>query len=682
MPPKRPRRRLIDDLDITRLHFVRSPALSPDEETVVFVVETVREDKKKYHTHLWRCRADGSDLRQLTFGERNDTAPVFSPDGRWLVFTAKRGDLPGLHIMPTDGGEARSLVEKDGSFGSVQFTPDGKTIVCTFRASDPPQTLDGKPKPEAAAGDKTPPKKEAPIYRHITRLWYRYDGEGFLPEDRWHVWAFDVATGKGTQLTKGKYDELCPTISPDGKWVAYVTNVRPDPDHDPMRQDLFVVSIRGGKPRRVPTPEGPVDLPSFSPDGTKIAYYGHTDPDGPWGVTPSHLWVVGVNGRPAARDVTPKYDREMYDMTIADTGEGFNAIRPHWSADGRSFTHLISDTGATLIGRVAIRDGRPTPIIRGQYHVQNVAFGRQGKRAAALVSTPTAPGEIAIIDLTKKTATPRFITRMNGDWLRSVQVSRPQEVWFPSTNKVRVQGWMLKPPGFSPRRRYPAIVQVHGGPRTQYGYSFFHEFQMLAARGYVVFYTNPRGSQGRGADWSAAIVNGWGTVDYEDVMAGADWLVKQSYIDPKRLGVTGGSYGGYMTNWIVGHTNRFRAAVTGRSVVELKSFFGTTDVGWDFNREFGGYPWQNEKGYEWMSPLTYAKNIRTPLLIIHNEFDMRCSIEQAEQLFTRLKVLRKTVEFVRFPEEPHGLSRHGRPDRRVARLRHIARWFDKYLKGR
>jgi dipeptidyl aminopeptidase/acylaminoacyl peptidase len=682
VPPKRNARRLIDAEDITRLKFVRAPALSPDEETIVFVVETVAEDKKKYHTHLWRCNTDGSDLRQLTFGERSDSSPAFSPDGKWIAFTSKRDDLPGIHIMPTDGGEARKVVEKDGAFAWVQFTPDCKTIACAFRANDPPQTLDVKPMKSDDSADKKPPKKEAPIYRHITRLWYRYDGEGFLPQDRWHVWMFDVATGKGTQLTKGKFDEVGPTVSPDGKWIAYTTNIRSDPDRDPMRQDLFLVSIKGGKPKRIPTPEGPVDLPSFSPDGSRIAYYGHTDPDGAWGVTPAHIWIVGVNGRPAARDITPKYDREMYDMTIADTGEGFTAIRPRWSKDGRSLTHLISDTGGTLLGRVSIRDGRPASIIHGEYHVQSVAFGQVGKRAAALVSKPTAPGEIAIIDLTKKRSTPKFITRMNGEWLKSVHVSRPQEVWFSSTGKTRVQGWVLKPPTFRAGRRYPAVVEIHGGPRAQYGYSFFHEFQMLAAKGHVVFYTNPRGSQGRGAAYAAAIVNGWGTVDYEDVMAGTDWLSKQSYIDPKRLGVTGGSYGGYMTNWIVGHTNRFRAAVTGRSVVELKSFFGTTDVGWDFNREFGGYPWENEKGYEWMSPLTYAKNIRTPLLIIHNEFDMRCNIEQAEQLFAWLKIMRKTVEMVRFPEEPHGLSRHGRPDRRVARLLQITRWFEKYLKGR
>jgi dipeptidyl aminopeptidase/acylaminoacyl peptidase len=682
--PARPnKRRLIDADDITRIKFVRSPVLSPDEETVVFVIETVPDDRKKYQAHLWRCRVDGSELRQLTFGDRRDTSPVFTPDGKSVAFISKRGDYPGIHLLPLDGGEAKKVVEKDGSFMWLTFTPDGKTIVCAFRPNDPLQTPEpGKAEDKSKSPDGKPPKREAPVYRQITRLWWRYDGDGYLPKERWHIWAFDVASGEARQLTKGKADEMEVAVSPDGRWAAYCTSILADPDREPDLQELFIVPIKGGKPRRIATPPGPVYLPSFSPDGKTIAYFGHDKPGGAYGVTPFHLWMVGVNGNPAAKDKTPRFDREPTDMTIADTGEGFRTVPAHWSKGGRDLTYLFSDTGATLVCRVPARGGVPSPIVRGQYHFQGLSFGKLGKRAVGLVSTPTTPGEVAVIDLTKKTTTPKFITNMNGEWLKSVLVSRPQEIWFTSTNRTRVQGWVLKPPQFRAGRKYPAVVQVHGGPRTQYGYSFFHEFQMLAASGYVVLYTNPRGSQGRGQAFTGAIVNGWGTVDYEDVMAATDWLVRQSYINPKRLGVTGGSYGGYMTNWVVGHTNRFRAAVTGRSVVELRSFFGTTDVGWDFNREFGGYPWDNEEAYKRMSPLTYAKSIRTPLLILHNEFDMRCNIEQAEQLFTWLKMFKRTVELVRFPEEPHGLSRHGRPDRRVARLVHILRWFDKYLKGR
>jgi dipeptidyl aminopeptidase/acylaminoacyl peptidase len=681
--PKRKsgKRRPVAIEDIAKLKFVRSPALSPDEETVVFVVETVSEDRKKYHSHLWRCRADGSELRQLTYGERNDSSPVFSPDGTMIAFVSKRGEYPGIHILPIDGGEARPLVEKDGVLTGLCVTPDSRSIVCSFRANDPPPG-EGKSgaKDEKIADKKA--KRETPVCRHITRLFYRYDGAGFNPKDGFHIWVFDVATGEGRQLTRGRFDELSPAVSPDGKLIAFVSNHRPDPDRDPQRQDLFVVPVKGGKVRRVPTPEGPVEAPSFSPDSSLIAYYGHTHPDGPWGVVPMHTWVVGKAGRPAARDLTPKFDREPIDLTISDTAEGFGMMPPHWSPDGRTLTILVSDTGATLPFQFPAKGGTPRPVFKGNHHVQGVAFGKRGRRAALLIGDAVAPSEIAVISTGKRSSRPRIITKINADWLASVHIAKPQEVWVTSTDRTRVQGWVLKPPGFRTGRKYPAVVEVHGGPRTQYGYTFFHEMQMLAAQGYVVYYCNPRGSQGRGQDFSGAIVNRWGTVDYEDVMAGTDWLMQQRYIDPKRVGVTGGSYGGYMTNWIVGHTNRFKAAVTQRSVVLLETFFGTSDLGWLWNHEFGGQPWENPEGYAQMSPLTYAKNIKTPLLIIHSENDLRCAIEQGEQLYLRLKYMRKTVELVRFPEEPHGLSRHGRPDRRIARLEHILRWFDKYLRRR
>ncbi len=253
-------------------------------------------------------------------------------------------------------------------------------------------------------------------------------------------------------------------------------------------------------------------------------------------------------------------------------------------------------------------------------------------------------------------------------------------MFFKSFDGTDIQGWLLYPPDFKPGRKYPSILEIHGGPRTQYAFSFFHEMQYLAAKGYVVFYTNPRGGSGRGETWAAAIAGGWGDLDYKDCMAAADYLEKQKFINPKKMGVTGGSYGGYMTNWMIGHTNRFAAAVTQRSVVDLKSFVGSSDMGYSLEREFEGWPWTNSENYESRSPLTYYKKVKTPVLIIHSEKDLRCNIEQKENDFRKLKALGKRVEMVRFPDEPHGLSRHGRPDRRIARLEWIVKWFRKYMK--
>jgi dipeptidyl aminopeptidase/acylaminoacyl peptidase len=263
---------------------------------------------------------------------------------------------------------------------------------------------------------------------------------------------------------------------------------------------------------------------------------------------------------------------------------------------------------------------------------------------------------------------------------KELQLGRTREIWYRSHDGTRVQGWLTLPPGFNPERRYPAILQIHGGPAAQYAFTFLHEMQFLAGRGYVVLYINPRGGTGRGETWAGAIEDGWGEIDYQDTMAAADWLQSQPFVNGKRMGICGGSYGGYMTNWVVGHTDRFRAAVTQRCVSNLETMFGTSDIGFTFDLEFPGYPWTNPELYRDRSPIYYCENVKTPLLIIHSEQDLRCPTEQAEQMFVKLKVLGKKVEMVRFPEESHGLSRHGRPDRRLARLAWIERWFDQYLK--
>jgi dipeptidyl aminopeptidase/acylaminoacyl peptidase len=554
-------------------------------------------------------------------------------------------------------------------------------LVCAFRQNDPApgaEKDEGK-KVKEAEGEKKKPKKEAPVYRHITRLFYRLDAEGFRPKDGFHIWVFDVATGEGQQLTRGKYDELSPSWSPDGQRIVFMSNHQPDPDRDNMRQDLWWVPAHGGKVRKIPTPAGPIEEPYFSPDGKKIAYLGHTNPDDAWGVTNYHVWTVGLAGRPPAKDLTPRFDSQAFDLTISDTGEGFEGA-PVWSHDGKTVYFRSSIHGSTHLFAVTGAGRRLRRVTEGQMHVMGLAFAKKAPMAAAVLSTTTAPGEVHLLDLTGRHAGELHqITDFNKDLRAELQIQRPETVWFRS-GKTRVQGWILKPPGFKRTRRYPAIVEIHGGPRTQYGYTFFHEMQLLAAQGYVVFYCNPRGSQGYGEDFAGAIVNDWGTVDYDDIMAGVEYLKKKKYVNAKRLGVTGGSYGGYMTNWIVGHTNIFKAAVTQRSVTDLRSFMGSSDIGFEDHREFGGFPWTNEEGYKRQSPITYVKNIRTPLLIIHSESDLRCSIEQAEQLYTSLKMMRRKVEFVRFPEEPHGLSRHGRPDRRLARLKFILDWFAKYLK--
>ena len=274
----------------------------------------------------------------------------------------------------------------------------------------------------------------------------------------------------------------------------------------------------------------------------------------------------------------------------------------------------------------------------------------------------------------------KVLTKINTSWFKSKQFGELEEVWFKGSNKNDLQGWILKPPGFKKGKKYPSILEIHGGPMTQYGYLFMHEFHYLAAAGYVVYFCNPRGGMGYGERHAKAIDNAWGTKDYEDLMCWADYLSKQPYIDRKRMGVTGGSYGGYMTCWMVTHTHRFKAAVTQRCVSNLLSMYGSSDFNWMFQREFGDKPaWELTDSYWEQSPMKHVGNTKTPTLVIHSEQDLRCDMEQSEQFYVALKKLGVPTEFVRFPEEPHGLSRVGRTDRRIVRLEHIRRWFDRHL---
>ncbi len=665
-------KRLITAEDLLKFKWVRSVALSPDEYKIAFTLEWIDGNRQKYWSNLWVVPTAGGNPRQFTFGKVKDRQLVWSPDGKFIAFVSHRNEEDGIYIIPADGGEARKLVTMDGGFDSVSWSPDGKKLLCAFRKNDPPPTgEDGKPD-----------KKGAPLFRHITRLFYRLDGDGFLPKDGFHLWTFEVASGKGKRLTFGRFDEFSPAFSPDGKSICFVSNRQLDPDRDSLNIDLWVIPLGSGKMRKIPTPPGPVAVPAWSPDGKKIAYLGHTRPDDAWGVTNEHIWVVAAFGKEEARDLTPDFDRTCNDATICDMQEGHGVPAPVWSVDGRRIFFMASASGSTSVYTVPTFGGKVTRILTRPGHLQRFSAAKSARIAALVFSDFSIPTEIFSLKLSEKPATPKQITAFSKEFLDGIWLTRPELATFKSFDGTPVQAWIMRPPDFKPGRKYPAILQIHGGPRAQYGVSFFHEFQLLAARGYVVFFSNPRGSQGYGEAFAGAIVGDWGNLDYKDVMAGTDELVRKPYVDSKRIGVTGGSYGGFMTNWIIGHTNRYRAAITDRSMTNCYSFVGSSDIGFDLYREMQTQPWTDPDALMRLSPIHYVKNVKTPLLILHNEQDLRCHIEQAEELYTALKCLKRKVEFVRFPEEPHGLSRHGRPDRRLARLSWVLKWFDRYLKGR
>ena len=661
------KKRNITAEDLLKFKFVRSVTMSPDESQVLITAEIVSDDKKKYYSHIYAVNSDGSNLRQYTFGEVNDSSPVYSPDGRWIVFTSKRGEKKGVYRMPTSGGEAKLLVDKDGSYSDIAISPDSRKILCIFtKADEVPKDKDGR--------------KEAPVYRHITRLFYKLDNSGYQPKDPGHVYVFDIETGEGRQITRGKYGERGPGWFPDSRRIAYIANIKPDPDMDPLYDGIFITDINSAKPRKLNKPDGPVESLAVSPNGKEIAFIGHDEVEDPWGVASNRIWKVPVAGGKAI-DLMPRFDYQAEDDTISDLAEGHMASGPVWSPDGKKICFLYSKTGSTLIGEISSRGGKLRTLLGGKQHVAGFSLAGSKKTGVCLIANPMMPAE-AFIFKTTGNSRPKQITRFNSELLKELNVSKPEEVIVAGHDGYPIHGWIMKPPKFKAGGRYASVMQIHGGPRVQYGHSFFHEMQYLAAQGYVVYYCNPRGGQGYGRAHAECIVDNWGTLDYDDCISFAKHMSRRKYIHADKMGVTGGSYGGYMTNWIVTHTNMFKAAVTQRSVTNFISMFGSSDIGFMVDREIKGKPWDDYEHWWDRSPIKHVKNVRTPLLIIHSEQDLRCPQEQGEQLYISLRKLRRKTELVLFPGEPHGLSRGGRPDRRLARLDWIRLWFDRYLKGK
>ncbi len=667
------KKRPITAQDLYRLQPITACQIAPDGRHAVYCVQRVDKKTEKKYTNLWVVPTGGGSARQFTYGNQVDSHPRWSPDGSEIAFLSTRGDekQPQIYLIPFYGGEARPLTSLKGEFGAFEWSPDGKRLVCQFRKKDA----------EALEREKDEHKKELGIVsRHVTRVFYKLDGSGFLPQERWHIWTVDARTGRAHQLTEGAvHDELSPHWSPDGKEIVFCSNRSPDPDLDPDAIDLFVIPASGGEFRKIETPVGTKGNPVFSPDGRWIAYLGQEGRGQGWKNT--GLWIVPADGSGKAQNLTARFDVDVSSATINDLPGGLPLTPPTWSKDSSRLYFQVTRHGDTLIESISLTgDERNLQTVVGGPGVGGAfSLDREHSRLAYLHATMTDPGQVWALDTA--TGRSRKLTRVNENLLQARDLGECEEVWFKGAAGNDLQGWILKPPGFDAARKYPSILEIHGGPLVQYGNLFMHEFYFLAAHGYVVYFCNPRGGQGYGEEHAKAIWNNWGTADYDDLMAWADFVQQKPYIDPRRMGVTGGSYGGYMTNWIIGHTDRFAAAVTQRSVSNLVSMYGSSDFNWAFQQEFGDEPpWENIENYWRQSPIKYIGNAKTPTLVIHSEQDMRCDIEQDEQVFVALKKLGVDTEMVRFPDEPHGLSRGGRTDRRIARLNHILRWFDRYLK--
>lgn len=676
MPSRK--KRVIQAEDLYDFQLISSPRISPDGSYVVYAVQRVEKKSEKKYSNLWVASAGAqtpATAHQFTYGDQNDSQPRWSPDGSQIAFLSNRQDSEKpaqLFLIPIDGGEARPLSNIQGDIEEFAWSPDGKRLVCAVRKRDPEEI-------ERLEDDQK--KKLGVVARHYDRVFYKLDGYGYLPKERIHLWNVEARNGTAKQLTEHPiYDEQNPAWSPDGKWITFVSNRSSNPDLTPDHVDLFVMPASGGELQKIETPLGEKYQPSFSPDGQWIAYYG-VEGEG-LGYKNNSLWIVPAPWNPQhtpARNLTEAFDLHVSSAVINDMGSP-EMMPPIWSKDGKQLYFPVTLHGSSLLKVIPVTAGEPQTLIGEGGTLGSFSFDRDQMRMAYFYGTMSDPGQVFVRHMADQQVCQ--ITAINQSLLERIDLGKVDTVWIKGPDDNDLQGWIVKPPGFDPQKKYPSILEIHGGPRTQYGYFFMHEFYYLAAQGYVVHFSNPRGGRGYGEVHAKATFKHWGDPDYDDLMAWNDYVAGQAYIDPERMGVTGGSYGGFMTVWIIGHTDRFKAAVPQRCVSNMISMWGSSDFNWAFQQELNDTPpFEDLQKYWDQSPIKYIGNAKTPTLVIHSENDLRCPIEQGEQVYVALKRMGIESEMVRFPNEFHGLSRTGRTDRRIVRLNHILRWFDKYLKN-
>lgn len=664
------KKRAIKAEDLYELRVISNVRISPDGSKIIYVEQRVDRKTEKKYQNLWIAPIDGSGEYQFTYGNHSDTLPRWSPNGDKIAFLSNRYDAdnpPKLFVIPINGGEAYPLADIEGTISNIVWSPDGKKIACIVNKMD----ADEKERKQ----DENL-RKLGVVSRHYDRLFYKLDGTGYLPRERAHLWIVNVKSGKAQQITDHPiFDEYQPAWSPDGKSIVFVSNHTLEPDQNPDHDELFIMSAKGEEIHRLDIPIGPKSSPTYSPDGKYIAYIGRIG-EGEW-YRNNHLWIIPSDGSAESRDILNNKDIDVFASTINDIGSP-ELMPPTWSLDGEKIYFQTAIHGSTVLKAIWINSGEVETIIDDAGVVASYSFDKDQQYLAYHLGQQHDPAQIYLKDMNNKKS--RAITKINRNLLDQINLGKLEEIWFKGPDGNDLQGWILKPPNFKSSKKYPSILEIHGGPLTQYGKFFMHEFYFLAAQGYIVTFCNPRGGRGYGEKHAGAIWGGWGDADFRDLMAWADYVSELPYIDKKRMGVTGGSYGGYMTVWIIGHTNRFKAAVTQRCVSNLVSMWGSSDMNWIFQQILGEQaPFENLEKFWQHSPIAYIGNAKTPTLVIHSENDLRCPIEQGEQVFVALKRLGVETEFVRFPNEFHGLSREGRTDRRVIRLNHIKRWFDTYL---
>jgi dipeptidyl aminopeptidase/acylaminoacyl peptidase len=638
----------VKSTDIAHLIKLSTPTLSPDGSTAVVTATRPDLEENEYRSQLWIVAVDGSSApRRLTHGKR-DSAPRYSPDGRWIAFLrAEPKGKPQVHLLAADGGDARVLTDLPGGAGAPVWAPDSSAIAFTARVPDAGRY---------GQDDKIPADKEAP--RRITGLQYRLDNVGFLIDNREHVFVVDVTDTddqpKARQVTDGDADDSEVDWSPDGAWLVFTSARHDRREHDLVR-DAFLIRPDGSDLRQLTDSSLSLFRPTFTADGATVLALGE-DP-GPDG----NKWVAANVGLFAVAVDAPGRPRRLTDAETYGLGTDQMLI----TADGAVVTN--ENRGAADLVCVPFDGGPPLVLSAGQHQITGVDIAAD--TTVVTVTDDATPGELGVLRDGKIEQLTDFAAA-----LREHVAPRPiTELHASAPDGYPVHGFLVTPDDAGP---HPVLLMIHGGPFAQYGWTLFDEAQVYAGAGYAVVYGNPRGSSGYGQAHGAAIRGDVGERSAVDLLALLDAAVSRRDLDGSRVGVLGGSHGGFMTSWLIGHSDRFRAAVSERGVNAIDSFIGSSDIGWGFADDLYS---TDPEDLRRQSPLTYADAITTPLLIIHSEQDWRCPVEQAQRLYVALRQRDAEVEMLLFPGEGHELSRSGLPSHRVARFDAIVEWFGRHL---
>lgn len=635
--------------DYFALKSVGGPRVSPDGAWVAYTVRTKDLENDSSETRLWMVPTAGGEPMPMTARGSSIWSPSWSPDGRYLTFMASSKDQ-GSQVFTLDlrGGERVQITNIEGGIGGYKWSPDGKRLLLTI-------------------SDKIEEKSDGPWV--IDQLKFKQDYVGYLNRQRTHLYVHDLEAKTTIQITNGDYDDYGATWSPDGSKIAFVSNRTAEPDAS-SNTDIWLVDpgtpYDQQEPVRVTTNPGTDGSPIWHPDGERIGYLmTYTDrTDIPASYLQTKVAIIRIGEDEPVLLTTEALDRKAWD--------------PTFSPDGSQIYVQLEDDGQVQLAAVSVADGELSRLITGQVQVGATAVAPDGSVVVA-ISKPRLPGDLFVLDANPPAGSeqPRRLTDVNGELLNSIWLSDVEELRFPTLDGTEIQTFVYKPQDFNPKRRYPAILWLHGGQESQYDYGFNFRVQLFAANGYVVVMPNVRGSGGRGLDFALALNKAYGTKDVEDVIVATDYVIEQGYVDPDRLGVGGWSSGGTLTNFVIAKTDRFAGAVSGASVGWYTSTYGHDPYYLWWHTELGP-PWKNRDLWDSISPFMYVENITTPTLFIGGEKDWNQPIIHSEQMYQAMKHLGRETLLVVYPDAHHGIRRHSYQKDLLERF---LGWFEKYVKG-